>query len=173
MELYLYSPTCIHGMARASAHLPIATFLFEMSVLVSFGHIYSITKVLRRPFESLSCKSSEMWQCPWEDSKPSSGNSSPRTQRLIHPSDPWGTAVLPWQHHIPEGSELKCQSSVWKRVVMKWYVGEGCCYGIVDCVTVKWKPEYVFIYLFIPWILTRSKKLLLQNPSILCLCACW
>lgn len=43
-------------------------------------------------------------------------------------------------------------------MVMKCYVGARCCYGIADCVTVKWKPECMFIYLFIPWILIKSKK---------------
>ena len=61
MELYFYSATCIHGMARASSHLPIATFSFEVSVLMSLGYIQSsITKALRRPVESSSRKSSEM-----------------------------------------------------------------------------------------------------------------
>lgn len=180
---YIFTPlTYSHGMARASSHLPIAAFLFEVSVLVSLWHIQSsITKAQRRP-KSLSCRSSEMWRCAlgWivHPLEGYSGKSSPRTQRLIHPTKPWGTAVLLWQHHIPEGSELKCQSSVGKNCGLEMLFGGGVlCYGTVDCVTVKWKPECMFIYLFMPLQSMDPNKIKetswLQNPSVLCICACW
>ena len=62
---YIFTPpTCIHVMARASSYLPVVTFLLEVFLLVSLWHIQSsTTKALRRPSESLRCKSFEIWRC--------------------------------------------------------------------------------------------------------------